>query len=74
MFVRIGVPRGFRLRDASRSLQLGTVSGPKTANPDHMRSTAEVDFIVTNEDMAVLEDLAVMDIGEHRRFPVCSGN
>ena len=26
------------------TLQLGTVSLPKTANPEHMRSNAEVDF------------------------------
>src|SRR3712207_6952850 len=28
------------------TLQLGTVSLPKTANPEHMRSNAEVDFVI----------------------------
>ena len=39
------------------TLQLGTVSLPKTANPDHMRSNAQVDFVISQEDMAALRDL-----------------
>ncbi len=35
------------------TLQLGTVSLPKTANPpDHMRSNAQVDFEISAADMA----------------------
>ena len=30
------------------TLQLGTVSLPKTANPDHMRENADVDFVITD--------------------------
>lgn len=52
------------------TLQLGTVSLPKTANPEHMRSNAEVDFVVSDEDMDVLRDLHAQDYGEHRVFPV----
>lgn len=52
------------------TLQLGTVSLPKTANPEHMRSNAEVDFVVSDEDMSVLRDLHAQDYGEHSAFPV----
>ena len=55
------------------TLQLGTVSLPKTANPEHMRSNAEVDFEISQEDMAALRDLRDVDYGEHSAFPVYSG-
>jgi diketogulonate reductase-like aldo/keto reductase len=55
------------------TLQLGTVSLPKTANPEHMRSNADVDFVVSDEDMAALQGLRDVDYGEHSIFPVYSG-
>ena len=55
------------------TLQLGTVSLPKTANPEHMRSNAEVDFAISEEDMAALRDLRAQDYGKHSVFPVYSG-
>lgn len=55
------------------TLQLDTVSLPKTANPEHMRSNAEVDFEISGEDMAVLRNLPAQDYGEHSAFPVYSG-
>ncbi|MFF0191220.1 aldo/keto reductase [Streptomyces sp. NPDC005244] len=55
------------------TLQLGTVSLPKTANPDHMRSNADVDFEISGDDMDVLRDLRDVDYGEHSAFPVYSG-
>jgi diketogulonate reductase-like aldo/keto reductase len=55
------------------TLQLGTVSLPKTANPDHMRSNAQVDFEISEADMDVLKDLHDQDYGEHSAFPVYSG-
>lgn len=55
------------------TLQLGTVSLPKTANPDHMRSNAEVDFEISGEDMKALRGLRDVDYGEHTVFPVYSG-
>jgi diketogulonate reductase-like aldo/keto reductase len=55
------------------TLQLGTVSLPKTANPEHMRSNAVVDFVVSDEDMAALQGLGDVDYGEHSVFPVYSG-
>ncbi|MFJ8142883.1 aldo/keto reductase [Streptomyces sp. NPDC096013] len=55
------------------TLQLGTVSLPKTANPEHMRSNADVDFEISGDDMDVLRDLRDVDYGEHSAFPVYSG-
>lgn len=55
------------------TLQLGTVSLPKTANPEHMRSNAQVDFVISDDDMDVLRNLNARDYGEHSAFPVYSG-
>jgi diketogulonate reductase-like aldo/keto reductase len=55
------------------TLQLGTVSLPKTSNPEHMRSNAEVDFEIAVEDMATLRVLRAQDYGENDAFPVYSG-
>ncbi|MQY29566.1 aldo/keto reductase [Nocardia aurantia] len=55
------------------TLQLGTVSLPKTANPDHMRSNAQVDFVLTDDDMDLLRHMRARDYGDHSVFPVYSG-
>jgi diketogulonate reductase-like aldo/keto reductase len=55
------------------TLQLGTVSLPKTANPEHMRSNAQVDVPISADDMDVLRRLQARDYGEHSEFPVYSG-
>ncbi len=55
------------------TLQLGAVSLPKTANPDHMRSNAQVDFEIADDDMSVLRSLRARDYGDHSVFPVYSG-
>ncbi len=55
------------------TLQLRTVSLPKTANPDHMRSNTLVDFDITDEDMATLKSLHAQDYGDSSAFPVYSG-
>ncbi|MGW3294254.1 aldo/keto reductase [Streptomyces xiamenensis] len=55
------------------TVQLGTVSLPKTANPAHMRSNADLDFEISETDMATLLDLRAQDYGEHSVFPVYSG-
>ncbi|MFB8271950.1 aldo/keto reductase [Streptomyces sp. NPDC055955] len=55
------------------TLQLGTVSLPKTANPEHMRSNTEVDFEISSDDMDTLRGLSDVDYGEHSAFPVYSG-
>ncbi|MDA5142683.1 aldo/keto reductase [Streptomyces sp. AD681] len=55
------------------TLQLGTVSLPKTANPEHMRANADVDFEITDTDMNALRSLRDVDYGDHSAFPVFSG-
>ncbi|OBB29087.1 2,5-diketo-D-gluconic acid reductase [Mycolicibacterium peregrinum] len=55
------------------TIQLGTVSLPKTANPDHMRSNAEVDFVISDADMELLRNLDERDYGQSGVFPVYSG-
>lgn len=55
------------------TLQLGTVSLPKTANPEHMRANARVDFVISDEDIDALRNLDQKDYGEHSAFPVYSG-
>jgi diketogulonate reductase-like aldo/keto reductase len=55
------------------TLQLGTVALPKTANPDHLRSNAEVDFVISEADMEKLRDLHERDYGKSSAFPVYTG-
>ncbi len=56
-------------------LQLGTVPLPKTANPEHMKSNAQVDFVISDEDMETLKNLdKIKDYGESSFFPVFGGN
>lgn len=55
------------------TIQLGTVSLPKTANPEHMRANTEVDFEISDEDMAAPRDLHARDYGDSSAFPVYSG-
>ena len=52
------------------TLELGTVSLPKTANPVHMQSNAQVDFVISDDDMDVLRGIKIKDYGEHSYFPV----
>jgi len=52
-------------------LQLGLLPLPKTANPDHMKSNAKVDFVISDEDMEVLKNMEpIEDYGEASKFPV----
>jgi diketogulonate reductase-like aldo/keto reductase len=52
-------------------LQLGLLPLPKTANPEHMKSNADVDFIISEEDMEYLENMEeIEDYGEASIFPV----
>jgi len=55
------------------TLQLGAVSLPKTADPDHQRSNADVDFVISDEDMTALQNLDLRDYGKSSSFPVYSG-
>ncbi len=52
-------------------LQLGLLPLPKTANPQHMKTNAEVDFVINKEDMEVLKNVhEIPSYGEHSKFPV----
>lgn len=56
------------------TLQLDTLPLPKTANPDHMRENAQVDFAISEEDMEQLKTLEkIKDYGEFSFFPVYGG-
>ncbi len=56
------------------TLQLGMVSLPKTANPEHMKSNAQIDFTISEEDMNTLKNIEkIKDYGEYSFFPVFSG-
>lgn len=55
-------------------IQLGLVVLPKTANPDHMRNNAELDFVISDADMEALKNIEhIQDYGEHSFFPVFGG-
>ena len=55
-------------------IQLGTVALPKTADPAHMKSNADVDFVISDEDMQLLINMEhISDYGDFNVFPVFSG-
>jgi diketogulonate reductase-like aldo/keto reductase len=52
-------------------LQLELLPLPKTANPAHMRTNAEVDFQLSDDDMELLRNVAeIEDYGDSSTFPV----
>lgn len=55
------------------TIQLGTLPLPKTANPEHMRGNAELDFVISDDDMRKLRGLQMRDYGDDSVFPVYSG-
>ena len=55
-------------------LQLGLLPLPKTANPVHMKNNADVDFVISEEDMGFLTNMEqIKDYGEASMFPVYGG-
>ena len=55
-------------------LQLGMVVLPKTANPEHMKANAEVDFVISDADMEILKHVEKIDnYGDSGFFPVFGG-
>lgn len=55
-------------------LQLGLLPLPKTANPEHMKSNADVDFEISEEDLETLKNMEpIKDYGEASKFPVYAG-
>lgn len=56
------------------TLQLGAISLPKTANPEHMKTNAEVDFEISAEDMQTLKNFRkIENYGASSGFPVYGG-
>ena len=55
-------------------IQLGMIVLPKTANPEHMKSNADVEFEISAEDMEALKNIEhIKDYGAHGFFPVFGG-
>ncbi len=56
------------------TLQLGAISLPKTANPAHMESNAQVSFAISAEDMETLKHFKKIEsYGASSGFPVYGG-
>lgn len=56
------------------TVQLGAIFLPKTVNPEHMKTNAEVDFEISAEDMEMLKNFKeIADYGESSGFPVYGG-
>lgn len=56
------------------TLQLGAISLPKTANPAHMETNAQVDFVIREADMETLKHFKhIESYGESGGFPVYGG-
>ena len=56
------------------TLQLGLLPLPKTANPAHMQNNADLDFVISDEDMALLKDIEqIKDYGDASMMPVYGG-
>ena len=55
-------------------LQLGLLPLPKTANPVHMKNNADVEFVISNEDMDFLLNIdQIENYGNASMFPVFGG-
>lgn len=55
-------------------IQLGMVVLPKTANLEHMKTNADVDFVISDEDMELLKNVEKIEsYGEHGFSPVFGG-
>ena len=56
------------------TLQLGAISLPKTGNPEHMKSNAQLDFQISAEDMELLKNFEkIKSYGASGIFPVYGG-
>jgi len=55
-------------------LQLGLLPLPKTANPAHMTTNADLDFVISEADMELLRNVeTIKDYGEAAIMPVYGG-
>lgn len=56
------------------TIQLGAVSLPKTSDIEHMKDNANVDFVISDNDMELLKNVKPLsNYGEFSYFPVFSG-
>ena len=56
------------------TLQMGAISLPKTANPAHMATNADVDFVISDADMDALKHFKKIEsYGAASGFPVYGG-
>ena len=56
------------------TIQLGMITLPKTENPEHMKANADVEFVISEEDMHLLKHTELIkDYGESSFFPVFGG-
>ena len=47
---------------------------PKTADPEHMKTNADVDFVISDADMEILKNIGhIESYGAHSFFPVFGG-
>lgn len=53
--------------------KLNCVVLPKSANPAHMKSNAEIDFVISDEDMDKLKKFTPVDYGKAGVLPVFGG-
>ncbi|OUM63861.1 hypothetical protein PIROE2DRAFT_43103 [Piromyces sp. E2] len=52
------------------TVQLGLVPIPKTANPEHMKNNAAIDFFISDKDMETLKNAEhINDYGKSMMFP-----
>lgn len=57
------------------TLQLGLLPLPKSTNPAHMKDNADVDFVISDEDMERLKNVEpIEDYGEASDMPVSRGS
>ncbi len=55
-------------------IQLGMIVLPKATSPEHMKTNASIDFLISKEDMETLKHIErIKDYGEHSFFPVFGG-
>ena len=53
--------------------QLNTVVLPKAISPQHMQANAQLDFEISETDMATLKSIKSIDYGKSSSFPVFGG-
>ena len=55
-------------------IQLDMIVLPKTTNPEHMKNNADVEFVISEEDMEILKKFKhIEDYGDDSFFPVFGG-